>query len=64
MQRNWGWEKLEGPSYLDISETAKQWYKDSNNEDLIFIEKELEACKEWFNSIKNDIYLAQSYNRK
>ena len=59
--KNYGWEKSNPPSYLDTSETAKKWYIDSNNEDLLFIDKELEACTNWYNEIKNDILLAKKH---
>lgn len=59
--KNYGWHKSTTPGYLDTSDTAKQWYIDSNNEDLIFIDKELKACQDWYNSIKNDILLAKKH---
>jgi len=61
MEINYGWEKLPTPGYLDTSDTAKQWYIDSNNEDLIFIDKEVDACNEWYKYIKDDILLAKRH---
>lgn len=60
-ERNYGWEKLPPPSYLDTSDEAKQWYRDTNIEDLYFINKELDSCKEWYESIKDDINLAKKH---
>ena len=38
---------------------AEEWFKTSNREDLIFLEKEKMACQYWYDAEKKEVTVAQ-----
>ena len=74
MSSNYGWNKKTTPNFscgevaggakstcpFDTVENAEAWFKASNREDLIFIEKELMECQYWRDAINKEIIVAQN----
>ena len=68
-----GWNKRPVPNFscgevaggdkstcsFDTAKDAEAWFKASNREDLIFIEKELMECQYWRDAINKEIVTAQ-----
>lgn len=53
---DYGWNKRPVPNFTSSEEKlATEWFKTSNREDLIFLEKELIACQYWYDKEKNEI---------
>lgn len=64
MDGDYGWTKNVAPSYLDTSQEATDWYYISNEEDLLFIIKEMHACIKFCNQELTEIEVARKYNEK
>jgi len=55
--RDYGWSKNSPPNPPTIS-----WFSKSNEEDLLFLEKEHKAFMEWYNKEKDEIKNSIKYN--
>jgi len=52
------WQKVPVPNFISSeADEATEWFKTSNREDLIFLEKEKMACQYWYDAEKKEIYL-------
>jgi hypothetical protein len=74
MSSDYGWSKRPVPNFscgevagggkptcpIDTAKNAEAWFKSSNREDMIFIEKELMECQYWRDAINNEIAVAQN----
>ena len=58
-----GWVKQRMPSNLSKREEV-EWRIKSNREDLHFIAKESEACRDWYMEHLDDIIKGQKSNKK
>ena len=55
-----GWNKRPVPNFISSEEKqAREWFRISNQEDSIFIEKELVQCTYWADREKKEILLAE-----
>ena len=58
--KDYGWNKRPVPNFISSeAEQAAYWFKTSNREDIIFLEKEKLACHYWYDKEMKEINLAQ-----
>lgn len=60
----YGWNKRPVPNFISSeAEQAAYWFKTSNREDIIFLEKEKMACEYWYDAEMKSIHVAMKIEK-